>query len=167
MKKPITKESALQRLASLCSRSEQCESDLLRKLFNWGLGKDDRNEILEYLRENRFVDEERFARSFANDKARFSAWGPAKIRMELFRRKIASDKISMAINNVDAGIWKEGLLKNAMTKAKTLDLTGEESREEKQKLFRYLISRGFPTSASSKMVEHMIQRQKEQNEEMD
>ena len=123
-KKPITKESALLRLASLCSRSEQFEFDINRKMMNWGLNSSQRQELLEYLKENKYLDESRFARSFTNDKARFSAWGPYKIRLELRRRQINNNLITEAISNVEQKIWKEGLLKNLNSKAKNLDLTG-------------------------------------------
>lgn len=163
-KKLITKEKALERLQSLCGRSEQCEFDLIRKMINWGINPSDRKEILEYLKENRYLDEARFSRSFANDKARFSAWGPKKIRIELIKRKINSSLISEALHNVDQKYWKEGLLRIANSKAKTLDLVGEESRENKQKLFRYLISRGFPSKSVVVAVNLMKKRQEEAND---
>lgn len=155
----MTKEEALGRLEVLCGRSEQCESDLTRTLINWGISSCDRKEILYYLKENRYLDDARFARSFANDKARFSSWGPYKIRMELIRKRISSPLIREAVNNVESEIWKEGLLRCARAKAKNLDLTGEDSFEECQKLFRYLVGRGFPSGAVSKAVNVMRKRQ--------
>lgn len=159
--KPITKEKALERLASLCSRSEQCESDLTRKLITWGISPAERNEVMDYLKENRYVDDARFAKSFANDKARFSSWGPNKIRGELIKRRIKAASITAALESIDQQIWKEGLLKCAAAKSKNLDLTGEEGFENRQKLFRYLVYRGFPSSASSKAVNFMKKRQED------
>ena len=152
MKKPITKETALSRLATLCGRSEQCEFDITRKLINWDLPTGDRKEIINYLIENKYIDNARYAKSFANDKARFSSWGPYKIRAELVKRKIGSADIKNALEQVDQDIWKEGLMRSANTKAKNLQLTGEEGREDCQKLFRYLVGRGFPSSNASKAV---------------
>lgn len=159
MPKPITKESALQKLASLCGRSEQCEFEVMRKLLNWGITSGQRKEILEYLIENRYVDNARFARSYASDKARFSSWGPFKIRAELIKRRINAKYISEAVNNIDSKVWKEGILRNATSKSKNLDLTGENGYKNRQKLFRYLLSRGFPSGASTKVVELMKKRQ--------
>lgn len=159
--KPITKEKALDRLASLCSRSEQCEFDLNRKLINWGISNSDRKVVIDYLKENRFIDDARYAKSFTYDKARFSYWGPYKIQFELSRRKINPQFIKEAINHVNQTIWKEGLLHNAESKGKTLDLIGINSYQERQKLFRYLVNRGFPSNASSKAVGIMKRRQEE------
>lgn len=161
-KKPITKEKALERLMGLCSRSEQCEHDLMLKLLNWGITQSERREVIEYLKENRFVDDARYANSFANDKAKFSNWGPFKIRMELVKKKIPGSLIKSALENVDAKVWKEGLLRNAESKSKNLNLSGEEGYENRQKLFRYLITRGFPTASVSKAVAYIKKRQEEE-----
>lgn len=156
-RKEKTKEEALLRLENLCSRSEQCEFELERKMIGWGVRREDRKAILEELRENRYVDDKRFARSYANDKARFSAWGPNKIRMELIKRHIKSSDISEALHGVEQEVWKTGLLRNARSKAKNLqlDLEGEEGYLERQKLYRYLIGRGFPSSAVSAVVKKL------------
>lgn len=156
--KTLSKEEALGRLEGLCARSEQCEQDLIRKMINWGINSGDRKEILDSLKENRYLDNARYAKSFANDKARFSSWGPYKIRIELARRHISSSLISDALKDVTSEIWKESLLKSAETKARTLDFTGENSRESSQKLYRFLIGRGFPSEMSLKAVKLMKKR---------
>lgn len=161
MRKEITKEKALERLEALCNRSEQCEFDLNRKLVNWGVSPSDREEILNSLKADRYLDDERYARSFAGDKARFSYWGPQKIRMELIKKRIPAGKISEALQHVESKVWREGLLKNAASKARSLDLLGEEGWENGQKLYRYLMSRGFPSSAASKAVAYMRKLMKE------
>ena len=160
-KKHITKEKALERLASLCSRAEQCEFDLIKKLTGWGLSSSEKKEIIDYLKENRYVDNARYAASFANDKARFLSWGPYKIRVELLKRRIPAPLVKEVVNSVDSEYWKEGLLKKAVAKSKNLDLTGENGYENRQKLFRYLISIGFPSASASKAVTLMKRRQED------
>lgn len=158
-KKIVTKEDALQRLSALCSRSEQCEYDVNRKMLNWGISLADRVKVLEFLIDNRYVDDTRFAKSFANDKAKFSSWGPYKIKLELSKKRIKPDVISEAIKKIDNRIWREGLMKCAIAKARNLDLCCEESWQNRQKLYKYLISRGFPSSSSGKIVSFIINQQ--------
>lgn len=165
-KKPFTKEKALDRLTTICSKSEQCEFEINRKLLNWRINLVDRREIIDYLKNNRYLDDERFAKSYAKDKARFSYWGPSKIRGELIKRRINSAIIKVAIENVESSAWKEGLLKCATSKAKNLDLLNVDAWNNRQKLFRYLISRGFPSNVSSKTVD-LMRKQQERNERMD
>lgn len=165
MKKEVTKEKALERLQGLCSRSEQCEFDIERKMINWGLFSHDRKDIMSSLRDNNFVNEARYAKSFANDKARFSFWGPNKIKVELIKKRIKSMYIKEALTNVEQNTWKEGLLRVALSKSKNLDLIGEDEWANKQKLFRYIISRGFPSSAASKAVALMKRKQEENTDD--
>ncbi|MCH5227788.1 MAG: RecX family transcriptional regulator [Muribaculaceae bacterium] len=164
-KKPVTKDSAFERLAALCSRSEQCESDLMKKMVAWGLRDIERREVAERLKEGRFLDESRFAKAFATDKARFSVWGPVKIRIELAKRRIPGTIIRDAVAGVNPDIWKEGLLKCARTKSRTLELNGTEGYKNQQKLYAYLISRGFPSGASSKAV--ALMKKEQMKDEMD
>lgn len=159
LKKTITKEKALLKLASLCAKSEQCEFEITRKLINWGISSSDRNEIITYLKENKYIEDVRFAKSFANDKARFSSWGPVKIKAELMRRKIKPAVIKEAIENVSSLIWKEALLKSVLSKGSKLELNGQEGYGNCQKLYRYLIGRGFSSGAASKAVSFMKKKQ--------
>lgn len=161
VKKIVTKEKALERLEALCNRSEQCVFDLERKLITWKIPSLERKEILESLSQDRLLDDLRFAKAYANDKARFSSWGPQKIRAELIRRKIKSSIIKEALQNVASNIWKEGLLRCAESKSRNLDLKGEGAWENGQKLYRFLIGRGFPSDVSSKAVSLMKKRQEE------
>ena len=160
-RKEISKEKALERLVALCNRSEQCEADIINKMIGWRLASADRNEILETLRNQSLVDNSRFAKAYAGDKARFSYWGPQKIRAELIKRRIPSNIITEALHNVEAAVWKNSLLHSADVKAKNLDLIGEDARADLQKLYRYLVSRGFPSASVTKVVSLMKKKQLE------
>ena len=165
-KKPVTIEQARLKMASLCSRAEQCEFDILKKLINLGLSEADRKDIISSLKSGKYLDNERYARSFAIDKARFSHWGPLKIKAALYAKRIKSDIINEALGEVDKRIWVEAIMKSAETKARTLSLTGNEGREDRQKLFAFLIRRGFSSDYANKAVRIMKRRQ-EDNEEVD
>ena len=74
-KKPLTAEQALLRMADLCARSEQCPYDIAKKLRAKALSEADIHKVIDELRRRRFIDERRFAASFARDKVRFAGWG--------------------------------------------------------------------------------------------
>lgn len=158
-KKPVTPEQACLKMASLCSHSEQCEADIKKKLFNMGLSSKDQKEILDYLKEEKFIDNQRFANSFANDKARFANWGPFKIRMALGLKKITNSMINEALERIQPEIWKESLMKLASVKAKSLPLYGPENQENRAKLYRYLLGRGFSSADSVKAVQTLRKQQ--------
>lgn len=142
-------EALLKRMAGLCARSEQCSFDISTKLYKAGLPKEKREEILEYLIANRYLDDARYARSFASYKVRFSAWGKRKIRMALAAKRIPTDLISNALEAIDPKDYTEALRR--VTEAKKRDMDTSDP-QQKAKLFRHLLARGFEGDMISKVL---------------
>ena len=149
-KKPITKEAALLKMADLCARGEHCAFEIREKLRKMQLAASDANEIVEYLEENRYIDDSRFARAFARDKVKFSGWGKNKIRMALAMKRIPSAEISSALEEIDPEEYLAVAVNAAKAKARNLDLS---DYNDKGKLYRHLASRGFEGSVISKAIQ--------------
>ena len=139
-KKPADPEALLKRMASLCAKSEQCSFDISTKLYKAGLPKEKSEEILEYLTENRYIDDARFARAFASFKVRFASWGRRKIRMALAAKRIDSSLISEALEAIDPDDYLAALRRVVEAKKKDADLA---DREQRAKAYRQLLARGF------------------------
>ena len=148
-KKPPDPEALLKRMAGLCARSEQCTFDISTKLFKAGLPRDKREEIIEYLTENRYLDDARFARSFASYKVRFAAWGKRKIRMALAAKRIPSDFISEALDLIDDDDYLDAITRVADSKKRDLDMS---DRQDVAKLYNHLLSRGFESDMIRKVL---------------
>ena len=148
-RKPADPEALLKRMASLCAKSEQCTFDISTKLYKSGLPADKREEIIEYLTAHRYLDDARFARSFASYKVRFSGWGKRKIRMALAAKRIDGSLIADALDAIDHDDYADALSRVAESKKRNLDL---QSREDRQKLYRHLLSRGFESDLISKIL---------------
>ena len=152
-KKPITKEAALLKMADLCARGEHCAFEIREKLRKMQLAASDANEIVEYLEENRYIDDSRFARAFARDKVKFSGWGKNKIRMALAMKRIPSAEISSALEEIDPEEYMAVAVNAAKSKARNLDLS---DYNDKGKLYRHLASRGFEGSVISKAIQSIV-----------
>lgn len=152
MKTPVTPDAARLRMADLCARSEQCEADIRQKLYRLGLSSAEVQATVSSLIEDRFIDNARFARSFARDKCRFSAWGRNKIRLALAAKRISAQDIAQGLEAIDRKDYLDALKRTAMAKARTLDLKGENAYENKLKLFRHILSRGFESELASKII---------------
>lgn len=146
-KKPADPEALLKRMAGLCAKSEQCSFDINLKLYKAGLVKEKREEILRYLTDNRYIDDARFARSFASYKVRFSAWGKRKIRMALAAKHIPSDLISSALESIEDADYEAAIKRVIEAKKREIDLS---DREQRTKLYRQLLSRGFESDIISR-----------------
>ncbi len=143
----------LSRMASLCARSEQCEADIAAKLHKAGLSRDDADSIMRRLRDDRFLDNRRFARAFASDKSRFAGWGRVRIRMALAMKRIPSDIVAEALDNIDDEEYMEAMRRTARAKTRTLDLS---LRDDRNKLYRHLLSRGYESALAVKVIKELL-----------
>lgn len=154
IRKPLTPENALMRLEALCVRSEHCEYEMRVKLRTWGISDSDSAKILKSLRDNRFVDDARFARSFVSDKYRFAGHGRAKIRLALIAKRIDRDLIDDALAEIDKDVYEEKLRHLLSLKlARTPDADTFEGRT---KVYRFGISRGFESELVSRTLRELL-----------
>lgn len=138
------------RMADLCSRSEQCEYDIRQKVIKAGILNQDADEILNFLKREKFIDDARFATAYARDKVRFSGWGRHKIRLMLTAKRISADIISQALDSIDMKDYAASLKRVGIAKLKSLDLN---KREDAAKLYKHLLSRGFESKYALKFLE--------------
>ena len=130
----LTEEQAYQKLASLCAVSEQCISDIRRKMQRWVI-IGDAETIIGRLIKERFIDEHRFARAFALDKFRYNHWGREMIRMEMRRRNISSADIDYGISEIPQEEY-ESVLRH-LIEAKRPTVKGKSEYEVNQKIMRF------------------------------
>lgn len=146
-RRPVTPESALIKLETLCARSEHCTGELLQKLRNWGITPADSDRILKSLRDNRFVDDRRFARAFVRDRLEYSGYGRRRISMALAQKRVAPDIIKEAMaEGIDDETYASRLQQLLHAKASRMDEV--QSWESRNKLYRWAIGRGFESDVT-------------------
>lgn len=151
----LTPEQALSRLEGICSRSEHCTHELLTKLRSWGIASDDSARIIDSLRENRYVDDTRFARAFARDRIEYSGYGHRRVAMSLAQKRIPSDIIRVAIEEaVEPDRYTEIADRVLMRYARRLEEL--ESWESRNKLYRHGCSRGFESEVVKQSMRRVI-----------
>lgn len=123
-----------------CSRSEHCVLDVLNKLYAAGLGEEESDEIVQCLVEQGYIDEQRYANAFVNDKFRFNKWGKLKITHALRQKKIPTVVIQNALETIDEDAYSHVLLQLIETKKKTVKGT---AAQQKAAVMRFAVSRGF------------------------
>jgi len=140
-RKIITPHQALLKIESWCAYQERCQTEVREKLSSWDLESDVIENIIVHLISNGFLNEERFAFTYARGKFRIKKWGKRKIRMELRRKFVPEKIISTAVKDIDDEEYMEGLRSVILKrwnaeKEKNLQL-------KKLKVLKYVISRGF------------------------
>lgn len=141
----------LNKAATYASRCEHCESEVREKLVTWGGTNEETDEIIAYLIEERYVDNQRYANSYTRDKFRFNHWGKYKIGMMLKSKDIESEFIEEALSQIDEEEYLEKLQQILQDKLRSLKYSSEY--EKKGKLFKFAQSRGFESGAISKVID--------------
>lgn len=141
---PLTPDQVLDKMAKYCAYQERCVKDVRDKLKTFNLPQEEKNKILDYLLDNRFVNDERFAKSFVRGKINQSGWGLNKIRFHLIQKGIAKDIIDEALGRTDEEVYRQRLIDILKTKSKTIK--AETDFEKKRKLAAYAMQKGFEAS---------------------
>jgi len=152
--KILTYDQALNRAAQLCSKCEQCPSDIYDKLQEWGLTEADAARMVGYLTQEKYLDESRFVHAFVNDKFTYQHWGKVKIAYML-RMKGISD--SLIDNTIDDVIPPEDYLSVCidMVRIKVKGLPQPLSTADRAKVFRFASQRGYESSVIAKALSRL------------
>ena len=142
--KPLTPDQVLDKMAKYCAYQERCTKDVRYKLNTFDIPEEEKAKILDYLLNNRFVNDERFAKAFVRGKVNQSGWGLNKIRFHLMQKGIDKEIIDEALGQTDEEIYRQRLIDILKTKAKTVKATNDF--EKKRKLAAFAMQKGFEGS---------------------
>ncbi|MEQ9466940.1 MAG: regulatory protein RecX [Ekhidna sp.] len=132
---------AKQRAGRFCAFRERSPNELLEKLQSWGLTHEEASSLVAELSKEGFVDEQRFANAFCNDKFEFNSWGKQKIKAHIYTHKLSQGAIQEALDRIDPEKYEGRLLE--LAKSKWSKLEKEDSMKRKQKTVAYLAGKGF------------------------
>ena len=141
--KPLTYEQALSRAASLCSGSEHCSSEIHKKLLLWGLSPAQAEKAIDFLIDEKYIDNMRFCRAYCLDKFRYNHWGRIKISQMLRMLELDSSDINEGLEAIAEEEYQE-VLKHVLEQ-KNRQLKDTDPYIRKGKLVRHALSRGFET----------------------
>lgn len=137
----MTEQQALIKLTALCSGAEHCSYEMTEKMRRWEIDEQTQARIMEYLTNEKYVDDSRFCRAFIREKMRFNKWGRRKIEMALFQKRIDKKMASEALDEVDN---KEYIaILRPMLRQKERSVKANSEYEKNMKLIKFAMSRGF------------------------
>lgn len=107
--------------------------------------------VIERLREYGYLDDERYAHSYASVKIRQRSVGRARLERDLLFKKVSSDVAAAALDQVFSETTEAELLERAVEKR--VRLRGRpKTRIEAKSLFDHLLRLGFPYELVSERV---------------
>lgn len=143
-------EKALARLMRQCSVSERCRKDCVTSLDRWEVAKHDQQKIIDYLTQNKYIDETRYIAAYVKDKSKFSNWGEAKIKMGLRAKGISWELITEAVGEIDPEAMEEKIMKALETKLRGLKY--KDKYDLRNKLLRFAFSRGYALEVVNRFI---------------
>ncbi|MBL7842497.1 MAG: RecX family transcriptional regulator [Cyclobacteriaceae bacterium] len=154
MKKVITPEEAKQKILRYCAYQERSHQEVKNKLYSFGLFSSDVNEIISFLITEGFLNEERFARTFAGGKFRMKSWGRLKIVRELEARGLTRNCIKLGLKEIDEQDYHSTLIR-------LLQKMGDQTLErdlfvKRDKIARYTIQKGFEPELVWKAIKQLF-----------
>lgn len=129
------------KMAKYCAFQERCKNEIIEKLKSCSISTEEKKEILNWLEENNFVDDKRFAITFAQSKFKSKKWGRIKIRHHLENKNLSENIISEALETISEKDYMS--LFEKLLKEKQETTTGDNDYNKNHKIARFLIARGF------------------------
>ena len=140
--KPVyTVKQAVEKLAKYCAYQERSQWEVRNKMNDFQLSDDQKEEVIVELIQHDFLNEQRFAESFARGKFVIKKWGRIKISNELKKHKVSQRCLQLAFKEIDAVKYEATLieiLEKRLNKVKR-----PLSYKEKSKATNYALSRGY------------------------
>ena len=124
-----------------CAYQERTQQEVRDKLYRLGLHREEVEEVLTELIMENFVNEERYAKTFASGKFRMNQWGKSKIIYALKQKKISSYCIDQAMKEIDEDEYLATLSK--LIEKRKLQSKGDNAFIANRKIANYLVGKGY------------------------
>lgn len=138
----LTFDQALSKAAHLCSQAEKAPQDIYEKLLTWGIDEDTANQIVSRLKEEKYLDESRFAHAYIHDKFAYEHWGKIKIAYNLRNKGVQDRLIENMLDDVIDDEEYVNVLADLL-KGKMRGMDFPLSQNDRAKLYRFAAQRGF------------------------
>ncbi|CAN1574646.1 recombination regulator RecX [Flavobacteriaceae bacterium] len=144
MKEVYSIKEAKLKIEHFCAYQERCHDEVVSKLWSMKLITSEIDEVIVHLIEHNFLNEARFACSFARGKHRIKHWGKIRITNELKMRKINQTLINLALKEITLEEYLETFENLAERNWKSIS---ENNILKKRKKFcDYMLRRGFESN---------------------
>ena len=136
-----------------CTYQERTQQEVRDKLYSYGLYPDAVEEVLTELITEDFVNEERYARSFARGKFRQNKWGRIKIRQSLQQKELSRYCVEQGMQEIDEADYYDTLYQ--LVSRKWESLADDDSYTRKNKTVRFVLGKGYEADLAWKVMKEI------------
>jgi regulatory protein len=129
------------KMAVLCSKSEQCSPDILKKIKELGGTNLMGEGIINRLEKENYLNDLRFVRLYVSEKFRVNKWGRVKMHYYLKMKGLKEDIIRSGFDEINEEEYVSLLFQTMKEKAKSVK--NSDKYEKMGQIIRFTQSRGF------------------------
>jgi len=144
MKDVFSVKEAKLKIEHFCTYQERCHEEVTSKLWSMKMTAEEINEIIVHLIEQNYLNESRFACSFARGKHRIKHWGKIRIMNELKMRKINQTLINLALKEISPEEYIETF--ENLSERNWQSIQETNSLKKRKKFCDYMLRRGFESN---------------------
>ena len=144
MKEVYSIKEAIQKIEHFCAYQERCHQEVISKLWSMKLNETEIDEIIVHLIGHNFLNEARFACSFARGKHRIKHWGKIRITNELKLRKISVSLIKLALKEIPDQEYATTF--DNLSEKHWQSIREKNELKKRKKFCDYLLRRGFESN---------------------
>lgn len=137
-------KAALEKLRKYCAYQERSHADVAQKMWDLEIPLDWRDEIILHLMKENFLNEERFARTYARGKFNIKKWGRVKIIDGLKKHGVTKPCIVLALSEINEDEYLR-VLRDTMQQKRS-KLKEKNPWKRKAAIYRSIVQRGFESS---------------------
>ena len=113
-KKSFTFDEIKQKLVNYCVYQDRCHYEVEQKMKEFLLIDEAKEEIMLYLLQENYLNEERFTRSYIRGKFYIKHWGKTKIKIHLKQKQVSEKLINACFDEIDEDDyekWEDSFLR--------------------------------------------------------
>lgn len=143
------KNSALK----IIERSYKTKKEIRDKLIQKGYDEKAIERAIDFLNEYKLQDDSNYTKMYVNDKKK--SVGSKKLKYDLLRKGIDEETIANELSQIDDEDEYKGALELCMKKYRVLSKRENDEYKLSQKLYRFLLSKGYSYDLISKVVKEV------------
>lgn len=150
----MKQEKILEKISSYCAYQERSEKQVREKLHKLGADESLTEKLTHLLINEKYLDNLRFAKSYARGKFYQKKWGKQKIIAGLKTHYIPLNQINIALGEIDSADYIEELEK--ILKKKADSVKPFDNKTQRFKIYQSLYRKGYESELIFKLMEEVV-----------
>jgi regulatory protein len=147
-------QSAMNTAVRLLTRGDHTRFEIFQKLGQRGFDGGVVDRVLAECRRLDYINDERTARVYIEQLAR-RGFGFRRIRFELRKKGLTGERFEIILNEHRAEIDEHEIARKVMLKKMKSFESVEDRQKRRDKMYRFLYSRGFDASVISEVIKKL------------